>query len=96
MELNMSRRVGSASIRILESTDSWRENAACRGRSDLFYSERIKELQFEAERMCWNDCPVQKECLTHAVKTRQNEGTWGGFTGRKILREGARWLKNLK
>lgn len=37
---------------------------------------------------CWNECPVQIECLTHALSWPEVHGVWGGtFPGdRKFAR----------
>ena len=68
--------------------DSWRwwVSAACRGMdSSLFFSpdgenglpRRARE---ERARAVCRQCPVQNECATFALSTRQQHGTWGGLT----------------
>jgi len=61
--------------------------AACRGQSAaIFFAptqfER-KEARAERERrakaVC-AACPVRKECLTYALRTREPHGIWGGLS----------------
>lgn len=39
-----------------------------------------------AKRVC-ERCPVQEECLAHALKVREPDGIWGGLTARERLEQ---------
>jgi WhiB family redox-sensing transcriptional regulator len=68
----------------------WVERAACRGHDpDLFTTDKYEfrtstadpeytALVAEARRVC-RRCPVQPECLQHAI-TNDEHGIWGGTT----------------
>lgn len=49
--------------------DEWRDDAACRGRSDLMdppHDQRTADVIRAAKRLCWS-CPVRSECLAWAL-----------------------------
>lgn len=52
--------------------------------------------QTRAERralwVCWNACPVRRECLHHAIAFPEEFGIWGGFTSQD-RREPIAYLK---
>jgi WhiB family redox-sensing transcriptional regulator len=58
----------------------WRDQAACRdvvtAEYDPFFAD-IGDLQAAAIAIC-ETCPVRDDCLTFAVRTGQQFGTWGG------------------
>lgn len=64
---------------------SWRDQAACIGEEDLFYSleeeskgaRRRKEE--EAKAICAT-CPVFAACREFAIETKELYGVWGGMT----------------
>jgi WhiB family redox-sensing transcriptional regulator len=63
---------------------SWRSAAACRSADpELFFplSEFGKSLEqiAEAKAICIG-CPVRRQCLEFALRTRQTHGIWGGLT----------------
>ncbi len=67
--------------------NDWRESAACRGHSpgEFFTpvgtelrSERL-DREREAKRLCWS-CSVRGNCLSHALRTGEQYGIWGGLT----------------
>lgn len=52
--------------------------ALCRGLDPkLFYPDEHELVDPEARRVC-SQCPVQTECLTHALATKEKHGVWGG------------------
>ena len=60
----------------------WRTRAACAGRSPtLWFPEGSGHgaATQEALATC-KRCPVQAECLTHALDTPEHHGIWGGLT----------------
>ena len=62
----------------------WRSLAACRSADpDLFFpvstaGESVAQLA-KAKAVCAR-CPVRRECLAFAVRTRQMYGVWGGMS----------------
>lgn len=53
---------------------TWRDDAACKGRTHLFYPER--GLTAHAAKAICAGCPVQVEC--RAAGAREPFGVWGG------------------
>ena len=70
----------------VETLESWRVRAACRGpETSLFFppasSERHDERhqrEARAKSIC-RQCPVQPECLEHAMQFGEAHGIWGGL-----------------
>ena len=66
----------------------WRDGAACRdvvtADYDPFFTDNA-ELQAEAIAICAT-CSVRNACLTFAVRTGQQYGTWGGQPERIVRR----------
>jgi WhiB family transcriptional regulator, redox-sensing transcriptional regulator len=66
---------------------SWWERAACRGTGhDEWF--RLYLSPVEATRLlrrCHEDCPVQEECLEHALQHPEQHGAWGGFTETELF-----------
>lgn len=80
------------------STTEWRVLAACRDadQPDFYpptWTERKRERlarERRAKTVC-AACPVQSECLRHAVAVDERYGVWGGLTAdeRKLWRRSA-------
>ena len=71
----------------LEAEARWQDRAACKGMDPtLFFgpehTEAVKEKRDreEAAKAVCRTCPVQQECLEHALETREAYGIWGGLT----------------
>lgn len=65
----------------------WKADAACRDLDlDLFFPDSEADSA-PALAVC-AVCPVRQACLDFALRTRQNDGVWGGHTEteRKRLR----------
>lgn len=65
----------------------WKSDAACRDLDvDLFFPE-TEAASGPALAVCAS-CPVREACLDFALRTRQDDGVWGGHTEteRKRLR----------
>jgi WhiB family transcriptional regulator, redox-sensing transcriptional regulator len=69
---------------------SWMDRAACASADpDLFFpvssvgpgSEQIRR----AKQIC-RSCPVLRDCLTFALRTRQAHGVWGGTSEEERIR----------
>ena len=66
----------------------WRDQAACKGLTDLFFTERgdIAGQTHPARGVC-AACPVQRECLEWAVAQPDGVtryGLWGGCTAGEL------------
>lgn len=57
---------------------SWRDHAACIGKSDLFFSDNMSTVVSKAKQVC-STCVVRLKCLDHAMKNHEF-GVWGGMT----------------
>jgi WhiB family redox-sensing transcriptional regulator len=68
---------------------SWRSKAACNGLDpSIFYPDETEDPS-DAKAVCAL-CPVQVQCLEHALGRREKEGIWGGCTERdrrRIIRQ---------
>jgi len=62
----------------------WMKQAACAGKSELFYEEKSRIIIARAKVIC-ESCPVKDPCLDHAM---ENEplGLWGGMTANERRR----------
>ena len=63
----------------------WQLAARCRGRDDLFFHphgerEPARSTRENAAVEVCRHCPVRRECLDHALATREPYGVWGGMT----------------
>jgi WhiB family transcriptional regulator, redox-sensing transcriptional regulator len=71
----------------LEAEARWQDRAACKGMDPtLFFgpehTEVVKEKRDreEAAKAVCRACPVQQECLEHALEAKEAYGIWGGLT----------------
>ncbi|HEX7133709.1 MAG TPA: WhiB family transcriptional regulator [Iamia sp.] len=61
---------------------AWADDAACKGRLDLFYAPHAERppararREAEGRRVC-SGCPVQEPCRAHA-RSQLELGLWGG------------------
>lgn len=70
---------------------TWRHHAACQGEDPaLFFPDDITGVN-HAKTICAR-CPVQPQCLVHAITNREDNGIWGGCSER----ERRRILKNRR
>ena len=66
------------------ASPGWPEDAACKGRLDLFYAPHAERPQArarreaEGRRVC-AACPVRDSCRAHA-RQHLEQGLWGGET----------------
>ena len=73
---------------------SWHLDAACAGMPDeMFFGESdsksrpaltLTQLR-DAQKVC-NECPVFRQCLTHALTEREAYGIWAGTSRRSRLK----------
>lgn len=64
---------------------SWRDQAACIGHEDLFYSAEdetkgARRRKEEQAKVVCNTCPVFDTCRTFALEVEELYGVWGGLT----------------
>lgn len=66
------------------NTQPWTAQAICPAHNpDIFHpmpTDRATER--DAKRICC-DCPVNTECLLHALKHDEPHGVWGGYSARE-------------
>jgi len=72
----------------------WVSDGACLGSfDDKFFPDR-GDSNKEAKAICFERCPVQEECLEHALTKPERFGIWGGASERE--RQEMRRLRNKK
>ena len=65
----------------------WRAKSACRGLDPtIFYPATDDDEEAAAAKAVCAVCPVQTDCLEHALGSREREGVWGGTTERERRR----------
>ena len=69
----------------IETQDNWSARAACKGLDPTIFYPPTDEEADDAKAVC-AACPVQAECLEHALELREKNGVWGGATERERLR----------
>ncbi len=86
----------SAGLQPVSEAWEWQMQGRCRDRSGTQFfhpdddlgriSRRLREAA--AKRLC-ADCPVRRQCATHALTVGEEYGVWGGFSenDRLALRE---------
>jgi WhiB family redox-sensing transcriptional regulator len=64
---------------------NWVVKAACKGLDPTIFYPQTDDEAGEAKEIC-AICPVQADCLEHAIEHREKNGVWGGATERERLR----------
>ena len=64
---------------------NWVGKAACRGLDPAIFYPQTDEEADAAKAVC-AVCPVNEDCLEHAILHREKNGVWGGATERERLR----------
>lgn len=71
----------------LEAEARWQDRAACKGMDPTIFfgpehTEVVKEKRDreEAAKQVCRTCPVNRECLEHALDAKEAYGIWGGLT----------------
>jgi WhiB family redox-sensing transcriptional regulator len=70
----------------VSTLETWRARAACRGpETALFFPPTTAERKEDrdaregrAKEIC-HGCPVQRDCLDHAIGVGEMHGIWGGL-----------------
>ena len=63
----------------------WVTRSACKGLDPTIFYPATDEEADEAKAVC-AECPVQADCLEHAIGHREHNGVWGGATERERQR----------
>jgi len=63
---------------VSQDNGNWRAYARCRGKLELFYSDRPEDM--EAACQICQTCRVQVQCLHAALERAECHGVWGGKT----------------
>lgn len=72
----------------------WMKQAACVGKSDLFYDEKSRIAIARAKALC-ETCAVKDQCLDHALQ-HEPLGLWGGLTANERRRMRRRMRRQQK
>jgi WhiB family transcriptional regulator, redox-sensing transcriptional regulator len=71
----------------LEAEARWQDRAACKGMDPTIFfgpehTEVVKEKRDREEvaKAVCRTCPVNQECLEHALESKEAYGIWGGLT----------------
>ncbi|GMQ99165.1 MAG: hypothetical protein BMS9Abin17_1732 [Acidimicrobiia bacterium] len=56
----------------------WAVFAACKETADVSFFPQTKDEERAALAIC-SICPVQGECLDHAIELKERYGIWGGL-----------------
>ena len=63
----------------------WVTRSACKGLDPTIFYPSTDDEAVEAKAVC-AECPVQGDCLEHAIGNREHNGVWGGATERERQR----------
>ena len=66
-------------------TEEWHLDALCAQTDPEMFFPNKAQVPHRAIKIC-DQCPVIRECLDYALKTRQDYGVWGGVTARERTR----------
>lgn len=66
---------------------SWQNHAACRNDPlDGWYQKQAGVwITTRTVRKCFEECPVQEQCLVHATTLPEVHGMWGGFSEAELF-----------
>ena len=69
------------------SEEDWKTDARCRGVDPavMYPDDEDVAAVARAKGLC-GACPVQSQCLEHALLRREKDGVWGGLTARERQR----------
>jgi hypothetical protein len=69
------------------TVESWADNAACKGKTDLFYPDRGDTKSYrEAVAIC-GICPVFQQCRQHIDENDERFGVWAGTNAVRRMME---------
>jgi hypothetical protein len=65
----------------------WADRAACKGKTDLFFSHRGDQSSVRKAKKICNICEVKPECLEHALHNFERYGIRAGLGPRALSKE---------
>lgn len=71
---------------------AWMEQAACAtANPEIFYPDDRRSATARAAKRVCGTCPVQNDCLVHALTHHESHGIWGGLdeADRRLIRRRA-------
>lgn len=60
--------------------DAWTEQAACKGKTNLFFVNRGDTTSMKLAKAICQTCPVIVECRQHVTYNPERFGIWAGMT----------------
>lgn len=79
--LEINREFGIFAAPILDERP-WAVFASCKTEQSMTFFPQNREEEAVALAIC-GICPVQEDCLDHAMETNERFGVWGGTTERQ-------------
>lgn len=75
-------------IALADLADEVGDNLPCRQAPDLYFAGQGETYESNMAKRACQSCPIQEQCLSYALKYKENEGIWGGLTAgeRKKIR----------
>lgn len=74
------RRLASSLARMFVTAPAWFEQAKCRGwDANVLYPQTNSDRAWERAEASCTGCPVQTDCLDHAIAAGETMGVWGGL-----------------
>lgn len=63
-------------------TYQWRDKARCKGMDPNLWFPLVYSAEHDTRmtKICFEECPVQEQCLENALENVETKGIWGGFT----------------
>jgi WhiB family redox-sensing transcriptional regulator len=75
-----AKKISDSGQAICLDLDDWQKRAACSGIATEVFFPSDDSTGEDAKSICV-ECPVERQCLEHAIRAREEEGVWGGATG---------------
>lgn len=74
------RRLALALVREFITAPEWFEQAKCKGwDTNIFHPQTNSDHAWSKAEAACNGCPVQQDCLDHAIAAGETMGVWGGL-----------------
>lgn len=90
MSLTLRERI-QAPLKPMEARWAWQIRGSCRTSDVCFFppdglrGNALARFEATAKAVC-ADCPVQRQCYTHAIRYGEPYGIWGGTTPQERAR----------
>ena len=63
-----------------EHPHAWKDRAACKGRTDLFFLNRGDTSRMKRAKAICDSCPVINDCREYVIYNPERYGIWAGMT----------------